>query len=255
MIEPGNYFRLLIILSLLLSLGHSLLLADKHIVEKVSVQSDPGSEKVGSPVRIETWLGTDRISRIDNLRGFTTIVRRDINKMYIIRHSAKEAVEIDIPFEMPADYSSLFGEVKMTWGVITRSESRDIGKWRCKKVELHGRGTIKVDMQMWVTPESGVDVGTLYTLLEEALELSPFFRDLGIQFLGLHPDFSVHSITTVDRKGISSTVVAEVESIVDEPAPRGTYDIPKDFKTRQFNFSSYLTIVRGQYTPIPSLPR
>jgi hypothetical protein len=230
-------------------------LADKHVVEKVTRRTSPEGEALGAPVKVETWFTSDAVARIDELNGITTIVRKDLKKLYIVLHSQQEVLEINRPFLMPEHLSPLFKEVKMTWGLVSQRESRLIGKWMCKKVELFGRGIISVDIEMWVTPESGVDVAALYIMLNDAFQLSPVYKDLGIQLFSLDPDFRILTTATINRKGITTTTVSEVESISDEPSPRGVYDPPKAYKKRALSFSTYLSLVRDQYTPFPNVPR
>jgi hypothetical protein len=229
--------------------------ADKHIVEKVTRRASPEGEAVGAPARVETWVTSDAVARIDALNGITTIVRKDLKKLYIVNHSRQEVLEIDRPFLMPEYLSPLFKEVKMTWGLVSGHESRLIGKWMCKKLELFGRGSILVDVEMWVTPESGVDVAALYTMLNDAFLLSPIYKDLGIQLYSLDPDFRIITVATINRKGMTTTTVSEVESIADEPSPRGVYDPPQAYKKRALSFSTYLSLVRDHYTPFPNVPR
>lgn len=219
--------------------------ADKRIVENVSVIASPEGPE-GRSDEVVTWIGNQRYARIDSLNGITTIVRKDLNKMYLIKHDLKEAVLIDLPVNLPDYLQPLFEEVRMTWELNRLPEQKQIGQWNCTKVLLTGRGIISIDVEMWVSPETGIDTRAFSDMVGDSLQTSEIYREMGEKLLSIAPNFSIRTITTVRQLGLTATTRTEVESISDAVAPAGTYDPPTDYQVKQLNFESYLSLVREQ---------
>jgi len=244
-------FRLLAFTILLLALAApTRLWADKHIVEEVTLQAPPGEEG-GRTALVETWLGEDRFARIDRLNNITTLIRRDMGKMFLVQHDLETVIEVELPFTLPEHLRDLFSEIQMSWRLNRLTETRVIGSWNCQRVTLQGRGAVSVDVEMWVTPETEVDTAAFRNLIGEAVASSPLYRDMAQQLADLGTAFSIRTVTTVSQMGLSATTVAEVASIADEPAPRGTYDPPDDYQLRTLDFGTYLSLVRRQHPPTP----
>ena len=223
--------------------------ADKHVVERIRVLEAPDGAETAT-ARIETWIGNQRYARADTLNGITTIVRGDLNKMYIVMHEPKEVLEIDLPFVLPDYLQPLFDEVAMNWELNRLPEQQRIGSWNCTKVLLSGRGTINVDIELWVTDKSGIDTSTFHTMVGDALKASALYREMGEKLNSIAPNFAIKTITTVEQFGLKTRTEAEVQSIVEDTAPAGTYDPPEDYTIRTLDFSTYLSLVR-QRQPAP----
>ena len=223
--------------------------ADKHVVERIRVLEAPDGAETAT-ARIETWIGNQRYARADELNGITTIVRSDLNKMYIVMHDQKEVLEVDLPFVLPDYLQPLFDEIEMSWELNRLPEQQRIGKWDCTKVLLSGRGTINVDIELWVTDKSGVDTRTFHTMVGDGLKASALYREMGEKLNSIAPNFAIKTITTIEQLGLRTRTEAQVESIVEDTAPAGTYDPPEDYTIRTMDFSTYLSLVR-QRQPSP----
>jgi len=209
---------------LLLLVLSSPLLADKLIVEEVTLSEG------GKTIEIQTWLGTKRLARIDPVAGLTTIVRADLGKIYLVRHAEKEVIEADLPLTLPESYGKLFSEVRMRWQLSWLSETRKIDIWDCRKVVIRGRGTIAVDIEMWVTKGAPLD-GLAGPLAE------------------LDGAFAVETDATINKLGVRSRAVSRVKSVSSRPPNPRAYTPPDDFTRTPLDFKAYLYLVRTRYSP------
>ena len=223
--------------------------ADKQVVETVTVREAPDAS-AGQSAEVITWIGNQRYSRFDKLNNITTIVRKDLDKMYIVHHASKEVTEIDLPFTLPDYLQPLFNEVKISWEINRLPDTRKIGRWNCTKVILKGRGMLSIDLEIWVTPETGIDTRAFQAMVGESLQASAIYKEMGEMLYGLSPNFGIRTTTTVEQLGMRAVTIAEVQRIVEEAAPAGTYEPPADYVIRPLDFSTYLSLVRErQPTP------
>lgn len=228
------------------------LVADKHIVEEVTIRS-PASSSGGAGTErkadVETWFSATRFARIDNLGNISHIVRRDLGKMYIVLHSEELVVEIDLPFTLHEQLRPLFNEVRMEWKTEKSNELQTAYNLVCRKAKASGNGTISVLIEMWLSPETGVDARSFNSFLGEALKPYPLFRGLAPELAGLGTSISLRTIITTTRMGLSTVRESEVKSITDEPARIQLYDPPDDYRKEPLNFKTYLALVRSQNIP------
>lgn len=215
--------------------------ADKKVVESATVTPATGVAASGEVI---TWIGNQRFARIDAVNKVTTIVRKDRNRMYLVAHDRKEVTEIELPYELPDYLRPLFSEVAMAWELNRLPENRRIGQWDCTRVLLHGRGTLSIDVELWVTPETGIDTRAFHAMSGEALAASPIYRSMGEKMTAIAPNFAIRSSVTIQHLGLKSTTVTEVKSIVEAVAPAGTYDPPTGYAVKPLDFSTYLSMIR-----------
>ena len=219
------------------------LLADKHIVEEITL--DDG----GKVAEAHLWLGSRRMAYFDPFANITTIVRRDIQKIFIVLHESKEVIEVDLPLKLPEGFDSLFSEIKMRWRTSRLNERRTIGAWDCSKVVIRGRGNINVDIELWVTDGANLDSESLYSHFSEALNLSPLFSGFGEALEGLGGAFIVEFSASTNKLGLRSSSVSRVKTIDNEPPHPESYEPPNGFKRLKFDFKSYLQLIRMGYCP------
>ena len=222
--------------------------ADRNVVEEVTVEGN-GKTTRGNVI---LWIGQQKFARIDQVNKVTTIVRHDLNKMYILFPEKKEAIEFDLPFEMPDYLKPLFEDVKMSWDVNRQlTTKKDIGKWKgCSRVLVRGRGALNIDMELWVNRDTGVDTRAFHTMVGESLKVSPIYREMGDKLYSLSPYFAIRSTSTVEQLGITFKTVSEVKKIDIRDAPEGIYDVPEGFKRSKMDFSSYLSLIRERQPEI-----
>ena len=235
--------RILVLTALMMAAYSPALLADKHIVEEITL--DDGDRTAEA----HTWLGTGRMAYFDPFANITTIVRRDINKLYIVLHDSKEVIEIELPLKLPEDFQNLFSEMKMRWRTSRLNERRTIGGWDCNKVVVRGRGSINVDIEMWMTDGANIDSESLHSHFSAALKLSPLFSGLGEALIGLGESFTAEISISTNKLGLRSSSVSRVKSIFNEPPHPKSYEPPEDFQRIMFDFKTYLQLIRLGYRP------
>lgn len=235
-----------LIFSLILLPGVAL--ADRNIVEEVTVEGN-GTQTKGNVI---LWVGQQKFARIDQLNKVTTIIRHDLNKMYMLFPNRKEAVEIELPFTLPEYLEPLFSEVKMNWDINRQPDNKKtIGKWKdCSRVLIRGRGILNIDMELWVSRDTGVDTRAFHSMVSESLQASPLYREMGEKLYSLSPYFSIRTTSTVEQMGISYKTTAEVKKIEIKDAPPGVYDIPEGYQLKKLDFASYLSLIRERQPEI-----
>ena len=216
--------------------------ADQHIVEEVTADG-------GDAVEVHTWLGVGRLSRTDPIKQITTIVRSDIGKIYIVRHKDKQVVVADLPLVVPRSLEGLFNEVRMRWRLTRVGEEREIGNWSCRKVVVRGRGSVSIDIEMWVTEETEVEAGEYYARLGRAMALSPLYEGLAGALADLEGALAVECSTTVNRLGVRTSSTSRIKSIAIEPPVPSPYEPPEGYELIPLDFSHYLGLVRMRYSP------
>jgi hypothetical protein len=215
--------------------------ADKKVVESATVAPATGASTTGE---VTTWIGNQRFARIDSVNKNTTIVRKDRNRMYLVSHARREVTEIELPYELPDYLRPLFSEVAMTWELNRLPENRRIGQWNCTRVLLHGRGTLSIEIELWVTPETGIDTRAFHAMAGESLAASPIYRTMAEKMSAIAPNFAIRTSVTIQHLGLKSTTSTEVKSIIEAVAPAGTYEPPAGYAVKPLDFSTYLSMIR-----------
>jgi hypothetical protein len=223
-------------------------LADRNVIEEVTVEGN-GQTTRGNVI---LWIGEQKFARIDQVNKVTTIIRHDLNKMYMLFPEKKEAIEFDLPFTLPDYLQPLFEDVEMAWDVNRQlTNKKDIGKWKgCSRVLVRGRGALNVDMELWVSRNTGVDTRAFHTMVGESLKVSPIYREMGDKLYSLSPYFAIRTTSTVEQMGITFKTVSEVKRIEIKDAPEGTYQVPEGYKLNKMDFSSYLSLIRERQPEI-----
>ena len=166
-----------------------------------------------------------------------------------MRHAEKEVIEADLPLTLPESYGKLFSEVRMRWQLSWLSETRKIDIWDCRKVVIRGRGTIAVDIEMWVTKGAPLDAASFYSQLGRALALSPIYSGLAGPLAELDGAFAVETDATINKLGVRSRAVSRVKSVSSRPPNPRAYTPPDDFTRTPLDFKAYLYLVRTRYSP------
>ena len=215
-------------------------LADSVITMKS--HSDP---IMGQPARDETtttWVGKDRMARLGGDTSF--IIRSDLKKLYIIDPVAKTYSELDLPVdmtkyfppEMQAQIGAMMQQMKMTAKITPTAEARKIGAWNTKlyKAEIANAMGMKLDIDMWVSKDLGIDA-TAYRDLANSLQgLQLGFEDVAKEMAKID-GISVLTETTMSIMGNTMKSREEVVSAETKAAPAGTYDVPPGLTKETFN--------------------
>lgn len=215
-------------------------LADSAITMKS--HSDP---VMGQPAKDETsttWVGKDRMARLGGDSSF--IIRNDQKKLYIIDVPGKTYSELELPLdmtkyfppEMQAQIGAMMQQMKMTAKVTPTAESKKIGAWNTKlyKAEIANAMGMKMDIDMWVTKDLGIDAATYKELANSLQGLQLGFEDAAKELAKID-GVSVLTETTISIMGNTMKSREEVVSAETKAAPAGTYDVPAGMTKEPFD--------------------
>ena len=160
----ASLFAFSIILSPTLAKADILIKKTKHTEATVMGQPQPAKDEKGI-----TWIAKDKIR--EEMGESSTIVRFDLNKIYMIDHSKKSYSEIDLPIEFdkvfPPEAKHMIEMIKMTSSSVTDTgETQTIRGWKCRKflveVEISMMAmNIPMKMEIWTSKDLGIDLSAL----------------------------------------------------------------------------------------------
>ncbi len=228
----ASLFAFSIILSPTLAKADILIKKTKHTEATVMGQPQPVKDEKGI-----TWIAKDKIR--EEMGESLTIVRFDLNKIYIIDHSKKSYSEIDLPIEfdkvVPPEAKHMIEMVKMTSSSVTDTgETQTIRGWKCKKflveVEISIMAmNIPMKMEIWTSKDLGIDLNTYKKFSSTFLSLNPFTKDLSEEVKKIE-GFPVLTISSMAMTGTETKEREEVVAVEKKDAPANTYNLPTGYK-------------------------
>jgi hypothetical protein len=220
-------------------------LAEHKVVERVTITVSPQQTPRNSGT-VTTWIGQDRVVRIDELNRVTTIIRRDTQpqQMFIVLHEEEVVLELELPVELPEHLVPAFAELKMNWNLNRLPQERTIGKWDCQRFIITGTGPLSVTTEIWATVDTTIDTRRFHAMLGESLKVTPIFADMADTFYSISPNFAIETVTTVEQLGLRTVTTSRVQSITEEAAPESIYQIPEDYTRKPLDFAAYLSLIR-----------
>lgn len=222
-------------------------MAEHKVVERVTVQVAPEKLPRNSGT-ITTWIGTERIVRIDELNNITTIIRHDTqpHQMFIIMHDEKTVLEADLPFEMPEHLLPAFADMRIDWNFERVLKNREINGWDCQRfITISGTGPVNIRMEIWATLDTTIDTRRFHAMLGESMEVLPLFKDMVDELFRISPNFAIETTTTIEQLGMRITTVSRVQSISEQPVPEELFTLPEDYTRKTIDFSTYLSLMRS----------
>jgi hypothetical protein len=234
-----------IAVALLLIACSGVALADRHVVEKITITKSADGE-AGKQGRIDTWLGDQKFCRVDSLNNVTTIGRIDLGKLFIIYHDTKITHEIELPFTLPKHLQDVFSHISMNWKLDKTDESMRIGDWDCQKVIITGNGSMSITVEAWMAEETRIDTRAYHTMMLDTLKTTPIYQGLVDLLINIFPSYAIKTTTTIQKLGMTTQTVAEVQSIRETTPPMNTYYPPEDYTVKPFDFSAFLSLTRDR---------
>ncbi len=201
-------------------------------------QTQPAKDEEGA-----TWMAKEKM-REDEGENKTTIIRLDLNKIYVIDHTQKTYSEIDLPIDLekmlPAEAKQMMQMMQVTPKVTETNETKKIKDWNCKKyiveisISMMGMN-MPMKMEMWVSKDLGIDLKLYEKFYTEFLGLQPMFKDFAEEFKKIE-GYPVLTLFSMTMMGTETKYQEEVISVEKKDAPAGTYDLPQGYsKTKTFN--------------------
>lgn len=201
-------------------------------------QTQPAKDEEGA-----TWMAKEKM-REDEGENKTTIIRLDLNKIYVIDHTQKTYSEIDLPIDLekmlPAEAKQMMQMMQVTPKVTETNETKKIKDWNCKKyiveisISMMGMN-MPMKMEMWVSKDLGIDLKLYEKFYTEFLGLQPMFKDFAEEFKKIE-GYPVLTLFSMTMMGTETKYQEEVVSVEKKDAPAGTYDLIQGYlKTETFN--------------------
>lgn len=188
-----------------------------------------------------TWLGKDKMRQ--DVGDLTTLIRLDINKMYIVNHSDKTYSEMNLPFSLeeilPAETKQMLDTMDISSSITDTGETQTINSWNCKKylieisVSMMGM-SMPIEMKIWTSKDLGVNLKEFKELYTKTLAANPMLKDFIPDFEKME-GFPVLTEFSMDMMGAQQKSREEVLSVEKMGVPAGTYDLPEGYTKTAYN--------------------
>jgi len=235
-------------LSLLLPLALALAAAagaDTLLTFKAHVEGAPGLPAANRDSDIRVWVAADNKRLRRDERAMSIVLQLDKNKMFMLDNGAKTYTEIDLPIDfkklMPQGGEQMAEEMsqmaKMSVVVKPTEETRKVGAWSAKKyqVSLSNPGGLKIDTDMWVSQDVGIDSVAFAKMQSSMMSLNPGTAEW-VKKMSQIPGFPVLQQSRMTTPGGEIKTTQELVAVDKKPAPAATYQVPSDFTKKDFNF-------------------
>jgi len=209
----------------------------KHTDEATMLgETRPAKDEEGT-----TWISKDKMR--EDMGENSTIVRYDIQKIYILNHSEKTYSEIDMPINLeeivPAEGKQILQTIQISAKVSDAGETMTIKDWKCKKYQVEVNASLMgmnmpMTIELWTSKDLGIDQKIYNRFLKELLSLNPMTKDLVEEFEKIegYPVRSLFSMSVMDTETKSKE---EVVSVEEKDAPEETYELPEGYTLKPFN--------------------
>jgi hypothetical protein len=172
-----------------------------------------------------------------------TLVRYDLNKIYLVTHSKKTYSEIDLPLDMetvlPPEAKQMLDQIEVSSSVTDTGETKTINNWKCKKylveigVSMMGM-SMPITMDFWTSKDLGIDEELYKKFYAETLSLNPMFQDMVNEFKKIE-GYPVRTEFSMSMMGAEQKHWEEVVSVEKMSPPDGTYNLPEGYTKTEFN--------------------
>jgi len=220
------------ILAVLL-LGSSVWSADIYIKQKSHTDafSMMGREQPAQDDVIDMWLGDDRMAV--EMPQMKIVIDLGKNVMLWINHQNKSYVEMTLPLDMekyfPAQMMQMMGNV--TVSVTPLTETQKIGQWDCAAYDVT-MNVMMMDMQQKIWASTDVPFDWRDYSQKMLPKLNQAMMRLGedsIKEMMKVEGFQIRSETSMSVMGHEMKSWQQVEEIIKQDAPAGTYTAPEGY--------------------------
>jgi len=233
----ASLFAFVLLIFPLLAKGDVLVKKTSHTGEVTMMgQTKPAKDEQGV-----IWLAKDKMREDTGLNS--TIVRLDLNRIFMIDNSAKTYSEIELPVDLekafPPEAKQMMQMMQVTATVTDTGETQQIKGWNCKKylaeitVSMMGMN-MPTKMETWTTKDIDIDLDLYKKLYDVTLLLNPMIKDYIAEFEKMQ-GFPVLTKTSMTMMGTETKSQEEVISVEKKDAPAGTYDLPQGLTKVPYN--------------------
>ncbi len=199
-----------------------------------------GQNSPATDVTETMWLGDKRMRHESGSQ--LTIVRADLKKMYIVDTAAKTYSTLDLPIDLkkyiPAEAApmmeSMFSSMKVT--VTPTTETKKIRDWNATKFMV----TMSMPMgsstrEVWATKDISVDSTNYCELVGSMMSMMPGGSAMAAEWKKVE-GFPVLTLSSMPMMGSEMKSKEELTAVEHKDAPEGTFDVPKGFTEKPFDF-------------------
>ncbi len=177
------------------------------------------------------WFSTDKV-RSDQ-EDKSTILRLDLNLLYIIDHKKKSYVTIPLNFGATQKENMPEG-LGIKISVTPTGESKKINNWNCKKylqkTEMMG---MSIDSEVWATEDIKLDFELYSKFVSAAMQMMPGMQadmEKMMNEVKKIKGIQVLTITTNKMMGQTMKSTQELVEFKEAKAPAGIFDPPAGYK-------------------------
>ncbi len=186
------------------------------------------------PVRIETWIGQDRVSTSNG--RMLTLTRYDLSKKWTIHLAKKRYVEESIQPSKPKDPEPVrIQEVghdyvpSYTWSQAGKAVAEVVDGQNCQRIVLEGEADYASEKrEIWVAKDVKVDANRYFRCVIQENESPEYAAAYQKHVL---PGLPIKTLVVLEGP-IAPTVTIESRMVKAEqaPAPAGIFELPKDLQ-------------------------
>lgn len=219
---------------------------EKH----VDAMSMRGQEQPARDTTEVLWIGKDR-ARVEE-GDQVTILRVDLEKMFVLDTKAKTVSTLDLPLDMkkyvPAEMApmmDMMGEMKVT--VTPTEDTKKIKDWNAKRYTV----TTTLPMggesvqEMWMTEELGIDDAAWHDMYAMLASANPFGGTLAEEMKKIK-GFPVQIERTQKMQSSEFKAREAVVSVEQKEPAAGYYDVPEGYTEKPFDPMAKLGRMGGQ---------
>lgn len=187
----------------------------------------PGQPPMASTQKI--WLAPGKIRMeiqgggIPGMPNMATIIRTDLNKVYMVDDSAKTYMEM--PADLAAGATAVQIEMKAT------GQKKKIKEWNCEEYIITGRGDMAdIKMTVWASEDIKYDDKLRDSLL--ASIKNPMLNSLSEKLRELK-GFPVEQSIAINMGGMPTTMATRLNSVAEQKIPDDKFEVPAGYVLRQ----------------------
>ncbi len=187
----------------------------------------PGQPPMASKQNL--WLAPGKIrmemqgGAIPGMGNMTTIIRTDLNKVYMVDENAKTYMEM--PADMAAGAAAVKIEMKAT------GQKKKIKEWNCEEYIITGSGDMAdIKMTVWASEDIKVD-GKLRDSLLASIK-NPMLNSLADKLREIK-GFPVEQSIAINMGGMPATTATRLNSVAEQKIPDDKFEVPAGYVLRQ----------------------
>lgn len=192
------------------------------------------------------WLDEGRLRSDEGER--TTLVRLDLDTMYLIDHAAETVAEVQLPVDLrqlipPAVAEQMLRMMAYDVTVEPTDDTRQIGDWSCRAWNITMSSEMMlVSSRFWATTDTPVDHAAYVAASRPVLSLQPGLDELAEQMAAIDGLVVVQETQMTapvlgDRSILTSVETREITEV--EP-PEGWFEPPADYRPVELDYLAWM---------------